>query len=42
MILGIFLLGTLTRSVRQRAAFVGVGAGALTMLAVWMLTGVSW
>ena len=42
VILGIFLLGTLTRSVRQRAAFVGVGAGALTMLAVWMLTGVSW
>ena len=42
VILGIFLLGTLTRSVRQRAAFVGVGAGALTMLAVWMHTGVSW
>ena len=42
VILGIFLLGTLTRSVRQRAVFVGVGAGALTMLAVRMLTGVSW
>ena len=38
VILGVFLLGTLTRSVRQRAAFVGVGTGALTMLAVRMLT----
>ena len=42
VILGVFLLGTLTSSVGQRAAFVGVGAGVLTMLAVWMLTGVSW
>ena len=42
VMLGIFLLGTLTRRVQQRATCVGMLAGALTMLVVRLYTGVSW
>ena len=42
VMLGIFLLGTLTRRVQQRATYVGIVAGALTMLVVRLYTGVSW
>ena len=42
VMLGIFLLGTLTRRVQQRATCVGIVAGALTMLVVRLYTGVSW
>jgi uncharacterized membrane protein YoaK (UPF0700 family) len=41
VILGIFLLGTLTR-VGQRAAFAGALTGAAVMLAVKLGTAVSW
>jgi Na+/proline symporter len=42
VMLGIFLLGTLTRRVQQRATCVGIVAGALTMLVVRLYTSVSW
>ena len=42
IILGIFLLGSLTPFVRQRAAFTGVAAGAAVMLWVRLGSGVSW
>jgi SSS family transporter len=42
VILGVFLLGTFTQSVRQRAAFAGIVAGTTVMLAVKLLTAVSW
>ena len=42
VMLGIFLLGTLTRRVQQKATCVGIVAGALTMLVVRLYTGVSW
>ena len=42
VILGLFLLGTFTVAVRQRSAVVGVAAGAATMLAVKLFTGVTW
>jgi hypothetical protein len=41
VILGMFLLGTFTRA-SQASAGVGVAAGILVMLAVKLLTGVSW
>jgi solute:Na+ symporter, SSS family len=42
VILGVFLLGTLTRRVGQGAAFTGMIAGASLMLAVRFFTPVSW
>jgi SSS family transporter len=42
VILGVFLLGTFTKRVRQAAAFVGIVAGAALMLWVKLRTGVSW
>jgi SSS family solute:Na+ symporter len=42
IILGVFLLGTLTTRVRQGAAFVGIVAGALVMLYLKLVTAVSW
>ena len=42
IILGIFLLGTLTRRVQQTAAFIGTGTGLTLMLAVRVFTAVSW
>jgi Na+/proline symporter len=42
LILGVFLLGTFTSRVGQRAAFAGILAGAALMLAVKLQTTVSW
>ncbi len=42
LVLGVFLLGTLTTRVDQRAAFVGIICGAALMLWVKLFTGVSW
>lgn len=42
VILGVFLLGTLTKRVGSAAAFVGIIAGASVMLWVKLRTGVSW
>ncbi len=42
LILGLFLLGTLTRRVGQRGALLGVTAGTIVMLAVKTGTAVSW
>ena len=42
LVLGVFLLGTLTTRVQQRAAFVGILGGAALMLWVKLFTGVSW
>ncbi len=42
VILGVFLLGTFTKQVRQTAAIVGIIIGALVMLCVKLFTGVSW
>jgi len=42
MVLGLFLLGTLTRRVRERGALVGAGAGLAVMLVVKLATDVSW
>jgi Na+/proline symporter len=41
VVLGLFLLGTLTR-VHQRSALIGVCAGAASMLAIKVGTGVNW
>jgi len=42
IILGVFLLGTLTKRVEQTAAFVGIVFGAVIMLYLKLFTGVSW
>ncbi|MFN0088468.1 MAG: sodium:solute symporter [Blastocatellia bacterium] len=42
VILGLFFLGTFTKRVRQRAAIVGILAGASLMLWVKLGTGISW
>jgi SSS family transporter len=42
LVLGVFLLGTLTTRVDQRAAFIGILGGAAVMLWVKVFTGVSW
>jgi SSS family transporter len=42
IILGVFLLGTLTIRVGQTAAFAGIVVGAVVMLALKLFTGVSW
>jgi Na+/proline symporter len=42
VILGVFLLGTFTKRVRQMAAFVGIIAGASVMLYVKLRTGITW
>jgi SSS family transporter len=42
LILGLFLLGTLTTRVRQRGALVGVAVGTLVMLVIKIGTAVSW
>lgn len=42
IILGVFLLGTLTTRVSQAAAFVGIVVGAVVMLYLKLFTGVSW
>jgi SSS family transporter len=42
VILGVFLLGTFTSRVGQRAAFAGILAGSALMLAVKLQTTVSW
>ncbi len=42
IILGVFLLGTLTRRVGQSAAFLGILAGAAVMLYLKLFTAVSW
>jgi len=42
LILGLFLLGTLTRRVRERGALAGVAAGTAVMLGVKLGTAVSW
>jgi solute:Na+ symporter, SSS family len=42
IILGLFLLGTLTTRVSQAAAFVGILVGAAVMLYLKLFTGVSW
>jgi len=42
IILGVFLLGTLTTRVGQAAAFVGIIVGAIVMLYLKLFTGVSW
>jgi SSS family transporter len=42
VILGVFLLGTLTTRVGERGAFAGILLGAAVMLAVKLLTAVSW
>jgi solute:Na+ symporter, SSS family len=42
VILGVFLLGTLTVRVQQRAAFIGILLGAALMLYVKLFTGVTW
>lgn len=42
MLLGLFLLGTLTRDVRQRAALIGAATGVAVMLAVKLGTAINW
>jgi SSS family transporter len=42
LILGVFLLGTFTTRVGQRAAFVGLAGGAALMLSVKLQTTISW
>jgi Na+/proline symporter len=42
VILGVFFLGTFTRRVGQTAACAGMVAGAGVVLAVKLLTGVTW
>jgi SSS family transporter len=42
VILGVFLLGTLTTKVGQGAAFAGILGGALLMLSVKLFTAMSW
>ena len=42
VILGVFLLGTFTSRVGQRAAFAGILGGASLMLAVKLQTAISW
>lgn len=42
LILGVFLLGTFTTRVGQRAAFVGLAGGAALMLSVKLQTAISW
>jgi SSS family transporter len=42
LILGLFLLGTLTTRVQERGALAGVATGTLVMLAVKLGTAVSW
>jgi SSS family solute:Na+ symporter len=42
VILGVFLLGTFAPRVRQRSACAGMATGALVVLAVKLVTGVSW
>jgi Na+/proline symporter len=42
IILGLFLLGTFTTRVDQRAAFAGIVGGAVLMLGVKVFTAVSW
>lgn len=42
LILGLFLLGTLTSHVRQRGALTGLAVGTLVMLAVKLGTAISW
>lgn len=42
LILGLFLLGTLTTRVRERGALAGVAVGTIVMLAVKLGTAVSW
>ena len=42
IILGVFLLGTLTRRVGQSAAFVGIVVGAIVMLYLKLFTAASW
>lgn len=42
VILGVFLLGTLTQRVGQTAAFAGIIAGAMVMLYLKLFTAVSW
>jgi Na+/proline symporter len=41
-VLGLFLLGTLTKETTQRGALAGVVAGVLFMLFVWLQLDVSW
>lgn len=41
-LLGVFLLGILTRRPRENAAIAGVAAGLLTMLAVYLYTPIAW
>ncbi len=41
-LLGVFLLGILTRRPRQNAAIAGIAAGLLTMLAVYLYTPIAW
>jgi solute:Na+ symporter, SSS family len=42
LILGLFLLGTLTRRVRERGALAGISVGTAVMLAVKLGTAISW
>jgi solute:Na+ symporter, SSS family len=42
IILGVFFLGTFTRDVGERAAFVGIAVGTAVMFAVWVSGRVSW
>ena len=42
VILGVFFLGTFTRRVGQRAAFLAIAGGAAIMLAIKLNTAVSW
>jgi Na+/proline symporter len=42
IILGVFLLGTFTPNVRQRAAFIGIVVGTVVMLAVKLMQLTSW
>lgn len=41
-ILGVFLVGTFLRGVRETAALIGMGAGLTTMLAVYFFTPLAW
>ena len=42
LILGLFLLGTLTSQVRERGALTGLAAGTIVMLVVRFATAISW
>jgi len=42
LILGLFLLGTLTRRVQERGALAGLSAGTAVMLAVKLATAIAW